>query len=154
MNAILGNPKVEGPELVQETFRLTKPPGEFNSAWSKFLHDGFAAHVPVRDHAGNGDAGAAGTLAQRLWATAAAPSEESPEVVFVRSYSIDDGRYSNNGWLQEMPDPITKLTWDNAAAISPKFARHRTRDCRAYFSGPCRFLDYNSNGLRAKDARV
>ena len=36
---------------------------------------------------------------------------------------MDDGRYINNGWLQEMPDPITKLTWDNAALMSPAFAQ-------------------------------
>ena len=36
---------------------------------------------------------------------------------------VDDGRYTNNGWLQELPDPITKLTWDNAALISPATAR-------------------------------
>ena len=36
---------------------------------------------------------------------------------------MDDGRYINNGWLQELPDPITKLTWDNAALMSPSFAR-------------------------------
>ena len=35
---------------------------------------------------------------------------------------MDDGRYTNNGWLQEMPDPITKLAWDNAAMISPGMA--------------------------------
>ena len=35
---------------------------------------------------------------------------------------VDDGRYNNNGWLQEIPDPITKLTWDNAAQISPATA--------------------------------
>ena len=36
---------------------------------------------------------------------------------------MDDGRYANNGWLQELPDPITKLTWDNAALISPAYAK-------------------------------
>ena len=52
---------------------------------------------------------------------------------------MDDGRYSNNGWLQEMPDPITKLTWDNGAMMSPDFAKSlgvetgdlvRDHDCR------------------------
>ena len=36
---------------------------------------------------------------------------------------MDDGRYANNGWLQELPDPITKLTWDNGALISPAYAK-------------------------------
>jgi Fe-S-cluster-containing dehydrogenase component len=41
------------------------------------------------------------------------------EVVFAPDYRVYDGRFANNGWLQELPDPITKLTWDNAALISP-----------------------------------
>ena len=36
---------------------------------------------------------------------------------------MDDGRYANNGWLQELPDPVTKLSWDNAALISPEYAK-------------------------------
>ena len=36
---------------------------------------------------------------------------------------MDDGRYANNGWMQELPDPITKLTWDNAVLVSRKTAR-------------------------------
>ena len=123
MNALLGRPKVEGPELVQETFRITKPPGDLPSAWSKFLRDGFAAHVPLRDRPVSFNGGAAASLAQQLWATTPAPTSDSPEIVFVRSYAMDDGRYANNGWLQELPDPITKLTWDNAAMMSPNFAK-------------------------------
>ena len=45
------------------------------------------------------------------------------EVVFYRDAKMDDGRYANNGWLQELPDPITKLTWDNAVLVSRKTAR-------------------------------
>ena len=44
-------------------------------------------------------------------------------MVFVPSWSVFDGRFANNAWLQEAPDPITKLTWDNAALISPATAK-------------------------------
>ena len=44
------------------------------------------------------------------------------EVVFLPSPSIHDGRFANDGWLQELPDPLTKLTWDNPALVSPKMA--------------------------------
>ena len=124
LNALLGAPPVEGPELVQETFRTSAPPGDFQAAWEKFLHDGFAAHVPARDRSATLNSAKAGSLGKDLWRQTPAPTPESPEIVFVRSYSIDDGRYINNGWLQEMPDPITKLAWDNAAMMSPGMASH------------------------------
>ena len=123
MSALLGRPKVEGPELVQETFRATKPPGDFPTAWSTFLRDGFAAHIALKDRPASFDGGATASAVQQLWAAPPAPTTDSPEIVFVRSYAMDDGRYANNGWLQEMPDPITKLTWDNAAILSPNMAK-------------------------------
>ncbi len=45
------------------------------------------------------------------------------ELVFAPDYSVYDGRFANNAWLQEWPDPITKLTWDNAALIAPTQAK-------------------------------
>jgi molybdopterin-containing oxidoreductase family iron-sulfur binding subunit len=44
------------------------------------------------------------------------------EFIFRPDPAVYDGRFANNGWLQELPKPITKLTWDNAALVSPKFA--------------------------------
>src|SRR4029453_14615513 len=44
------------------------------------------------------------------------------EVVFVQSPSLHDGRFANDGWLQELPDPLTKLPWDNPVLVSPKTA--------------------------------
>src|SRR4029079_17242101 len=80
------------------------------------------AHVQMRDRAASAIGGGAAGLAQQTWAAVPVPTDKSPEIVFVRDYSVDDGRYYNNGWLQELPDPITKLTWDNAALLSPNTA--------------------------------
>ena len=124
LNMLLGRPKIEGPEVVQETFRASGVTGDFQAAWSKFLHDGFAPQPPARERAAALNTAAAGSLGQQLWAPTPAPTPDSPEIVFVRSYAIDDGRYSNNGWLQELPDPVTKLTWDNAALLSPAMSSH------------------------------
>src|SRR5438477_3051673 len=125
LNALLGGPKTEGPELVQETFRsTTNPPGDFQTAWSNFLHDGFASHFQPRDQSSSFNASAVAPQVQRSWKLPAAPAPDSPEIVLTGSYAMDDGRYANNGWLQELPDPITKLTWDNAALMSPAFAKN------------------------------
>ena len=124
IGAVLGAPKTDGPELVQETFRATAPPGDFATAWSRLLRDGFASHVTLKDKPPTFNANNAGGVAHTLWAPPPTPTLDSPEIVLVRSYAMDDGRYINNGWLQELPDPVTKLTWDNAAIMSPVLAKH------------------------------
>jgi molybdopterin-containing oxidoreductase family iron-sulfur binding subunit len=121
--ALLRLPKTDGPELVQDTFRATAPPGDFAAAWSRFLHDGFAGHVPLRDKPPTFNGNSAGGVAHNLWSPTPPPTADAPEIVLVGSYSIDDGRYINNGWLQELPDPITKLTWDNGAMMAPSMAK-------------------------------
>ena len=45
------------------------------------------------------------------------------EVCLMKDSSVGDGTYTNNGWLQECPDPMTKLAWDNAILVSPKIAQ-------------------------------
>ena len=51
------------------------------------------------------------------------PTEDSLEVLLVPDFHTWDGRYSNNGWMQECPDPMSKLTWDNAILVSPVLAK-------------------------------
>ncbi len=107
-------------ELVRETFGANTG-GDNESRWKKFLHDGFLADSAYRPMM---VALRSGASAQALSAhqPAPAPSAESLEVVFHRDSKLDDGRYNNNGWLQEMPDPITKVVWDNPVLISRKTA--------------------------------
>jgi molybdopterin-containing oxidoreductase family iron-sulfur binding subunit len=75
------------------------------------LHDGFVKSnaAPVRP----------GTAAGGSFAPAPAPVGDGKfEVRFAADYTKYDGRFANNGWLQECPDPITKITWDNCALLS------------------------------------
>jgi molybdopterin-containing oxidoreductase family iron-sulfur binding subunit len=53
------------------------------------------------------------------------PSSGGLEIIFRPDPTIWDGRFANNGWLQELPKPLTKLTWDTAAWISPRLAEQR-----------------------------
>ena len=62
------------------------------------------------------------TQTARLTRSARHPTPDL-EVIFFRDAKVDDGRYANNGWMQELPDPITKMTWDNAVLVSRKTAK-------------------------------
>jgi molybdopterin-containing oxidoreductase family iron-sulfur binding subunit len=68
---------------------------------------------------------------QNNWAsqnpTATAAGAGNYEVIFRPDPSIYDGRFANNGWLQELPKPLTKVTWDNVALVSPNTAQQLTR---------------------------
>ncbi|MBA2258504.1 MAG: TAT-variant-translocated molybdopterin oxidoreductase [Acidobacteria bacterium] len=55
----------------------------------------------------------------------AAPSSGGLEIIFRPDPTIWDGSFANNGWLQELPKPLTKLTWDTSAWISPRLAASR-----------------------------
>ncbi len=52
-------------------------------------------------------------------------AEQDLEINFRLDPRIYDGRFANNGWLQELPKPMTKLTWDNAVMVSPKLAEQQ-----------------------------
>lgn len=107
-------------KIVRATFAtLTGDSSE--AAWNKFLHDGFAAGTAMKR---TGASWSSSSLNEVLTApTATATSKDNLEVVLYRDAKLDDGRYANNGWLQELPDPITKIVWDNAVLVSRATAR-------------------------------
>ena len=126
LQMLLGQPKVEGPELVQETFRADGASGRFRRRPGPSFCTTASRRTSHRK-TNRPSSMAIPPAASRTRSGATrrpSPTKDSPEIVLVGSYSMDDGRYINNGWLQEMPDPITKLTWDNAAMMSPAFAKH------------------------------
>jgi len=113
----------KGHALVRATFD-SEVPGANDESWKQFLHDGFVADSaakPVALGASQFDwVAAASTILNASMAPP--PSRDALEIVFHRDASMDDGAFNNNGWMQEYPDPMTKLTWDNVALVSRKTA--------------------------------
>ena len=108
---------------VRETFTALGDASD--AAWKKLLRDGFyaastyLAATPDLRPSAEADIAAANILAGK----AGEPTAKALEVVFATDSSIYDGRWIDNAWLQEAPDPISKITWDNAALIAPKTAK-------------------------------
>jgi len=114
-----GETVTEPHALVLATFGLVAQ-GE---SFEKFLRDGLLpgsgylpANVEVKSE------GLARLTAGP--ATVPALSLESLEVRFLSDLKVDDGRFANNGWLQECPDPMTKVSWDNLILVSPRLGKH------------------------------
>ena len=107
-----------GYDIVRDYWRGQKLGGDdFEAAWETALHDGLIAgtalapkQVTLKPGAVRGGSGRAGA------------SNPALEISFRPDPTIWDGRFANNGWLQELPKPMTKLTWDNAALVSPRTA--------------------------------
>jgi len=114
---LAGRTKPEGPEIVRETFqeKVSTTGGALDSAWNEYVRTGFLADSANPKTALTFNPGAVSSLI----ATYQPSPADGAELVFLKSTSVDDGRYANNSWLQETPDFVTKLTWDNAALISP-----------------------------------
>jgi MoCo/4Fe-4S cofactor protein with predicted Tat translocation signal len=114
---IAGESQTSAHEIVMASF------GDSGENWKKFLFNGFAGS-PLTAVSDAKMALTSSDLNQKAaGGRAVAPSATSLEVVFYRDAKVDDGRYANNGWMQELPDPITKMTWDNAILLSRKTAR-------------------------------
>jgi MoCo/4Fe-4S cofactor protein with predicted Tat translocation signal len=101
-------------DAVRKTFSSLAD--DSDKSWLQFLRDGYWKKSTYAAAAPKGE----GTV---LVTVPKAPSIDSLEVVFATDGSVYDGRYSNNAWLQEAPDPISKVCWDNVAMVSPKTAK-------------------------------
>ncbi|MEZ5394533.1 MAG: hypothetical protein R2724_17100 [Bryobacterales bacterium] len=91
----------------------------FEASWRKAIHDGMVADTafaPVE----------AAVVPEWASAVERPAASEGLELVIRPDSSAWDGRYNNNGWLQELPRPISRLTWDNVAAFSPATAAQMT----------------------------
>ncbi len=112
--AMAGVSDANGYDLVRKYWQ-EQVPADFEKFWRRSLHDGVIAgtSLQMRTTAANvtGNAGAINR-----------PTTEGFTISFAPDPTIHDGRFSNNGWLQELPKPMTKVTWDNTIQISPSTA--------------------------------
>jgi molybdopterin-containing oxidoreductase family iron-sulfur binding subunit len=111
--AMLGQFERSPMKVVQEYWKGQKGgAADFDATWRRALHDGKLADTQAKPKSVS-----AKPLAS-FGARPAVPTVGGLEIAFRPDPTIWDGRYNNAGWLQELPKPITKLTWDNAALVS------------------------------------
>lgn len=114
LDAFVTQPARSAYDIVKATQQQGNNTPEFETSWQKTLSDGLVANTAL-----------ASTPAGFVQPRAASPpvAGKGLEVVFRADPSMLDGRYTNNSWLQELPKPFSKITWDNAALVSPTLAR-------------------------------
>ena len=118
---LMGNLNPSGYQIVRDYWRRFLPAENFERFWRTALHDGIMAETARAPREVEFRGGQSGTLSLPS-SLREARSSASLELIFRPDPTIWDGRFANNGWLQELPKPITKLTWDNAALLSPATA--------------------------------
>ena len=114
LSALIGVSDASGYDIVRGHWQQQHAGPEFEAWWRKTLNDGFiegSAYTPK-------------AVTLKLPSLPAAPAHDanSLEVNLRRDPSVYDGQFANNGWLQELPKPMSKLTWDNAVLMGPRMA--------------------------------
>jgi molybdopterin-containing oxidoreductase family iron-sulfur binding subunit len=152
--ALSDRPERSGYDTVRDYWRERVGGADFEVAWRRWLHDGVipkTAFPPRRvtvvpSVPSSSSSSSVGSGFNRTSAPPAASSSFSPtaksaspsglEIAFRNDPTVLDGRFANNGWLQELPKPITKLTWDNAVLVGPATAdRLKLRGSPSYQGG-------------------
>jgi MoCo/4Fe-4S cofactor protein with predicted Tat translocation signal len=138
--ALLGGSGVATYDTVRNYWKAQKVPGDFETFWRAALHDGIVAGTTFQpktvklktfaDVDVRSGASTASSETRNPTPETAQPETRNAqsktgtlEISFQPDPTVFDGRFANNGWLQELPKPLTKLTWDNAALVSPKTAQ-------------------------------
>jgi molybdopterin-containing oxidoreductase family iron-sulfur binding subunit len=126
--AMSDRPERSAYDIVRDYWSRGQLTPQFEADWRRWVHDGV---IPDTAFAPKRVSLAAGFAAGALASGAGGPVGQTPvdstdasglDIAFRNDPSVLDGRFANNGWLQELPKPITKLTWDNAVIVSPATA--------------------------------
>jgi MoCo/4Fe-4S cofactor protein with predicted Tat translocation signal len=110
LQSMLDNPDVSPYDAVRATWKQQLSSGDFEFNWRKVLHDGWVANTAFTPKSVAARGSAPGV--------AAPAGADAVEVAFRPDANVYDGRYANVGWMQEIPRPVTNLSWDNAVQMS------------------------------------
>ncbi|HXM61336.1 MAG TPA: TAT-variant-translocated molybdopterin oxidoreductase [Terriglobales bacterium] len=111
---LAGQAEATGHEVVQGYWQKQYPGADFEAFWRKSLHDGWIAGTTFEPKSV--------TLKSASFPVSPISDVKSIEINFRRDPCVYDGCFSNNGWLQELPKPMSKMTWDNPVLIGPAMA--------------------------------
>ena len=111
---LAGQAEATGHEIVQGYWQKQHPGADFEAFWRKSLHDGWIEGTAFTPKAV--------TLKSTNFPVPPISDGKSIEINFHRDPCVYDGCFSNNGWLQELPKPMSKMTWDNPVQIGPAMA--------------------------------
>ncbi len=111
IEALLGRPERSGYQVIREAWQA-RATGDFEAFWRQSLYRGVVAGTA-----------SASVEPTRLPLSLDLPADAPLTLHFHADHGLGDGRHANNGWLQEMPRPFSKLTWDNAALLAPSTAQ-------------------------------
>ncbi len=114
--ALMGQTGKKGYEIVRKSWKEKLLGGEDEALWRRALHDGVVSGTASPPKAVK-LASALRTSGSRRQPLPPSPRKKGLELVFRLDPSVADGRFANNGWLQELPKPLTKIVWENAALI-------------------------------------
>jgi len=112
LSALVDETEVSGYDTLVDYWKRTKGEIDFEKFWTMSLSRGVIAGTAFKAVTVRASSGSAGAFSKP-----ADLGKGELEVVFIDDPSIGDGAFSNNAWLQEVPNPLTKLTWDNAVIV-------------------------------------
>jgi molybdopterin-containing oxidoreductase family iron-sulfur binding subunit len=112
---LIGQPSSTAHDVVQAYWKTKHTSADFDTWWRKALHDGWVEGTTFQPK----------QLAAKTVNSPATPASDpnAIEINFRRDPSIYDGQFANNAWLQELPKPLSKMTWDNPLQMGPKMAK-------------------------------
>jgi MoCo/4Fe-4S cofactor protein with predicted Tat translocation signal len=145
ISLLAGQPSTAAHDIVQNYWKTKHPGADFDMWWRKAVEQGWidGTALPAKQPVAKIAAAAHGVTIAYAAGAPASQSGDTVELNFRRDPSIYDGQFSNNGWLQELPNPMTKMTWDNPLLMGPKMAADM-----GIKSGDMVLVELNGNSMK------